>query len=137
MNNSFFTIITFYQFKKITNPEKFKIELKDFCKFNKIRGTIIIAKEGINGTLAGIDSAIKLFNTLLINKGFDKIESKFSYNKYMPFFRLKVRLKKEIVTLKSQIVDPENITGKHINPEDWNDLIKHKNIIKKLIRYKC
>ena len=60
MNNSKFTIITFYQFKKIKNLEKQKKILKDFCSFYKIRGTIIIAKEGINGTLVGLEELSEL-----------------------------------------------------------------------------
>ena len=129
MINSLFTIITFYQFKKITNPEKLQNQLKDFCKFNKIRGTIIIAKEGINSTVAGTPKAINLLETLLLKVGFKNLESKYSSYKYMPFFRLKVRLKKEIVTLRSKNAVPENITGKNIRPENWNDFIKDKNTI--------
>tara|TARA_Y100000590_G_C15746845_1_gene1022434 strand:+ start:3081 stop:4016 length:936 start_codon:yes stop_codon:yes gene_type:complete len=129
MIKSLFTIITFYEFKKIEDLEKLKNELKDFCKFNKIRGTIILAKEGINGTLAGTDKDIKEFIILLSKKRFDKIEFKFSHTKYMPFFRLKVKLKKEIVTLRSTNVDPENIKGKHIQAEDWNNFIKDENTI--------
>ena len=53
MNNSNFTIITFYQFKRINDPAILKEELKKFCSFNKMRGTTIIAKEGINGTISG------------------------------------------------------------------------------------
>jgi len=129
MNNLLFTIITFYQFKKINNLLKFKIELKDICKFNKIRGTVIIAKEGINGSVASTSGSIRLLEIYLKNKGFDKIKPKYSYFKYMPFFRLKVKLKKEIVTLRSKNAVPENITGKNIRPENWNDFIKDKNTI--------
>ena len=129
MNNLVFTIITFYQFKKITNPKKLQIELKDFCKFNKIRGTIIVAKEGINVTAAGVKPAIKSLESFFIRKKFVKFNPTYSYYKYMPFFRLKVRLKKEIVTLKSKNVDPENINGKYINVHDWNDLIKDNETI--------
>ncbi len=129
MINSLFTIITFYQFKKINNPEKLQIKLKDFCKFNKIRGTIIIAKEGINSTVAGTPKAINLLETLLLKEGFETLESKYSTYKYMPFFRLKVRLKKEIVTLRSKKTVSENIKGKYIRPGNWNDFIKDKNTI--------
>ena len=129
MINSLFTIITFYQFKKITNPEKLQIKLKDFCKFNKIRGTIIIAKEGINSTVAGTPKAINLLETVLFKVGFNNLESKYSSYKYMPFFRLKVRLKKEIVTLRSKKTVSKNTKGKFIRPENWNDFIKDKNTI--------
>ena len=129
MNNLLFTIITFYQFKKITNIIKFHAVLKDMCKFNKIRGTIILAEEGINGTVAGTSNEIKLLESFLINKGFDNLQPKYSYYKYMPFFRLKVRMKKEIVTLRSNKTDPQNIKGNHINPQDWDDLIKNDKTV--------
>ena len=129
MINSLFTIITFYQFKKISNPEKLQIKLKDFCKFNKIRGTIIIAKEGINSTVAGTPKAINLLEILLFKEGFDNLESKYSSYKYMPFFRLKVRLKKEIVTFGTKGVVLKYIKGKYIKPESWNDFIKDKKTI--------
>ena len=59
MNNKNFTIITFYQFKKISKKQKIISKLNEFCKFNKIKGTILIADEGINGTLAGLQENIK------------------------------------------------------------------------------
>tara|TARA_Y100001970_G_scaffold286821_1_gene409922 strand:+ start:281 stop:1213 length:933 start_codon:yes stop_codon:yes gene_type:complete len=129
MNKLLFTIITFYQFKKINNLSKIKIELNDICKFNKIRGTIIIAKEGINATVAGNSNSIKILESFLKNKGFDNIKPKYSYYKYMPFFRLKIKPKKEIVTFRSTIADPEQFTGKHIKVKDWNDLIKDEKTI--------
>ena len=58
MNNKQFTIITFYQFKKNFDKTKLISEINDFCKFNKIKGTIIIANEGINGTVAGFEKDI-------------------------------------------------------------------------------
>ena len=129
MNNLLFTIITFYQFKKIANLDRFQTDLKDFCKFNKIRGTIIIAKEGINGTVAATEKEIKLLESLFLKKGFNNLQPKYSYYKYMPFSRLKVRLKKEIVTFRSNNDDPQKITGKHIDAKDWNNLILKKDTI--------
>ena len=94
MNNSYFTIITFYQFKRINDPAILKEELKKFCSFNKIKGTTIIAKEGINGTLAGLKDSITIFISLMINKGFVNLELKCAYYKFMPFNRLKIKFKK-------------------------------------------
>jgi Predicted sulfurtransferase len=103
--------------------------LNDTCKFNKIRGTVIIAKEGINGSVAGTSGSIRLLEIYLKNKGFDKIKPKYSYFKYMPFFRLKVKIKKEIVTFRSILANPEESTGKHIKVNNWNNLIKDKKNI--------
>ena len=129
MINSNFTIITFYQFKKIKDVLRYKNEFVDFCKFNKIKGTIILAEEGINGTIAGLPTSIKKFEFQINKFGFDKINLKYSYSNFLPFFRLKVKLKKEIVTLRTKLADPENVTGKKINPDDWNKLISDKNTI--------
>ena len=129
MINSKFTIITFYQFKKIDDILIIKNDLSHFCKFNKIKGTIIIAEEGINGTIAGTAKSIIKFELHLKRLGFTGYNSKYSYSKFMPFFRLKVRNKKEIVTLRSKDVDTENITGKKIKPEDWNNLILNQETI--------
>ena len=129
MINSNFTIVTFYQFKKIKDILKYKNKFVDFCKFNKIKGTIILAEEGINGTIAGLSTSIKDFEFEINKFGFDNINLKYSHSDFMPFFRLKVRLKKEIVTLRANFVDPENVTGKKVNPDDWNKLISDKDTI--------
>ena len=129
MIKSKFTIVTFYQFKKIDNIIIIKKELAQLCKFNKIKGTIILAEEGINGTIAGISESIIKFESYLLSLGFADHNPKYSYSKFMPFFKLKVRNKKEIVTLRSKDVDPQNITGKKIKPKDWNNLISHKETI--------
>jgi UPF0176 protein len=129
MINSKFTILTFYQFKQIKDLLSLKSRISDFCKFNKIKGTIIIAEEGINGTIAGTSQSIKNFQLEIKKIGFENLNPKYSYSKFMPFFRLKVRPKKEIVTLRTKIADPENITGNKIKPENWNNLITDNNTI--------
>ncbi len=129
MINSKFTIVTFYQFKKIQDIFKIKKKLSHFCKFNKIKGTIILADEGVNGTIAGISYNIKNFEYFILRMGFDNYNPKYSFSEFMPFFRLKVRHKKEIVTLRTKITDPENITGKKIKPEEWNNFISDKETI--------
>ena len=129
MINSEFTIVTFYQFKKIKDISKIKKELFHFCKFNKIKGTIILAEEGINGTIAGTSNTIKKLESFILKMGFDNYDPKYSFSRFMPFFRLKIRDKKEIVTLRTKIADPENITGKKIKPEEWNNFILDKETI--------
>ena len=129
MINSKFTIVTFYQFKKIEDIFTIKNELSNFCKFNKIKGTIILADEGINGTIAGKSNNIIKFESFILKMGFHNYNPKYSYSKFMPFFRLKVRTKKEIVTLRTKIADPEKITGKKIKPAEWNDFISDKETI--------
>ena len=129
MINSKFTILSFYQFKQIKDLLTMKSRISDFCKFNKIKGTIIIAEEGINGTIAGTSQSIKNFQLEIKKIGFENFNPKYSYSKFMPFFRLKVRPKKEIVTLRTKMADPENITGNKIKPENWNNLITDNDTI--------
>ena len=129
MINSKFTILTFYQFKQIKDLLTIKSRISNFCKFNKIKGTIIIAEEGINGTIAGTSQSIKNFQLEIKKIGFENFNPKYSYSKFMPFFRLKVRPKKEIVTLRTKMADPENITGNKIKPENWNNLITDNDTI--------
>jgi len=129
MINSKFTILSFYQFKQIKDLLTIKSRISDFCKFNKIKGTIIIAEEGINGTIAGTSQSIKNFQLEIKKIGFENFNPKYSYSKFMPFFRLKVRPKKEIVTLRTKMADPENITGNKIKPENWNNLITDNDTI--------
>ena len=122
MNNKHFTIITFYQFKKNFDKIKLTKELNDFCKFNKIKGTILIANEGINGTVAGLKNDINKIIDLLKTFNLINLNIKFSYSKFMPFQKLKIRQKKEIVTLRTKYSNPEIQSGEHINYNDWNNI---------------
>ena len=129
MKNIKFTIITFYQFKKIKKINNIQILLKEFCSFHKIKGTIILAEEGINGTLAGLAEPIDLLQKELIKIKFIKLEKKISFYDFMPFNRLKIKIKKEIVTFDEKNLDVEKLTGKHIDPSKWNNLISDKDTI--------
>ncbi len=129
MNNTNFTIFTFYQFKKFTNLEKNKLILKDFCLFHKIRGTILIAEEGINGALAGFKEPINLLKNELKKMGFTSLESKISNYNYMPFSRLKIKIKKEIITFTNSKRFYGEKTAKYIKPKNWNKLINENDTL--------
>ena len=90
MINKNFTIITFYQFKVILNKQYNYLQLTNFCKFNKIKGTIILADEGINGSLAGLEKNISGLLKVLQNLKFDDLNIKTSYyllfSLYLEFF---------------------------------------------------
>ena len=129
MNNIEFTIITFYQFKKINDLEILRKVLKDFCFFNKIKGSILLAEEGINGSVAGLSKSIELLEKKLQVLGFRKLDLKKSFYKYMPFNRLKIKVKKEIVTFDGNYYDVEHQTAKHIGSQKWNKLIRDENTL--------
>ena len=129
MKNLNFTIITFYQFKHNSNVQKLQNLLTNFCSFHKIKGTILLAQEGINGTVAGLDKSIDFLESELVAFGFNKLELKTSTYDFMPFSRLKIKIKKEIVTFDSSFLDVENKTGKHISSSKWNSLLNDESII--------
>ena len=126
MKNLKFTIITFYQFKKNFDVEKLKNLLKYFCTFHKIKGTILLAKEGINGTVAGLMEPIRLLELEFLKLGFTRLELKRSKHESMPFNRLKVKIKNEIVTFVGLKLDVENDKGKYVVSREWNSLIKEE-----------
>ena len=129
MKNLKFTIITFYQFKKNHDVQRLKNLLEHFCSFHKIKGTILLADEGINGTVAGLIEPIRLLELKFSKLGFTRLELKRSTYEFMPFNRLKVKIKNEIVTFVGSQLDVENNMGKHVVSSEWNSLINEEETI--------
>ena len=124
-------IVSLYKFTTITDPENFQKILKKRLKELNVYGTVLISHEGINGTISSeskdnLSTAIGFIESL---KGLKKLDLKFSQSKNKPFIRLKVRLKKEIVTIGDTSIDPNKIVGEYIEPKDWNELIKNKDVL--------
>jgi UPF0176 protein len=124
-----FKVVGFYKFAKIKSLKKNKDFLQKFLISNHIRGTIIIAKEGLNGTISGsikdIDKTIKKLKSLFSFKQFDS--SNESKSKFQPFHKPKVKIKKEIVPMNLTINSKERNMKTHLDPKDWNKLIKNKD----------
>jgi UPF0176 protein len=100
------------------------------CELLEIKGTILLASEGINGTVAGTDIAvIQLIEYLRKDKRLKNLEYKLSKSREMPFYRMKVRLKKEIVTMGVAGVDPNRVVGTYVEPKNWNNLINDPDVI--------
>ena len=123
-------IYTFYRFKYFTEIKAIKVKLDKSLKNKLILGTVLLANEGINGTISGTQKDLKEFISLIrkILK-IKKLSSKISQNKFIPFYRLKIRLKKEIVTIGDKTIKPEKITGKYINPKNWDKIIDNKKYL--------
>ena len=123
-----FKVFGFYKFVKVKFLKKNKNFLQKFLISNHIRGTIIIAKEGLNGTISGnikdIDKTTKKLKSLFLFKQFDS--SNVSKSKFQPFHKPKVKIKKEIVPMNLTINPKERNMKSHLNPKDWNKLIKNK-----------
>jgi UPF0176 protein len=123
-------VAALYKFVSLKNYQELQKPLSDFCRSNGIKGTLLLASEGINGTVSGTREAIDRLVSYLKNDLFiNDIEYKESFADKHPFFRLKIRLKKEIVTLAQPDVNPNVKVGTYVDPQDWNDLIRDPNVL--------
>ncbi len=124
-----FKVFGFYKFIKIKSSKKNKDSLQKFLISKNIRGTIIIAKEGLNGTISGrmkdIDITSKKIKSLFSFKQFDN--SNVSRSKFQPFHKPKVKIKKEIIPMNLTINSKDRNLQTHLEPKDWNKLIKNKD----------
>ncbi len=119
-----FRVAALYRFASLPDHEALRSELAAFCCERGIRGTLLLAAEGINGTVAGTPEAIEaLIEHLEEKPALKGLEVKYSTASEMPFHRMKVRLKKEIVTMGVPEVDPVNQAGTYVEPAEWNSLI--------------
>ena len=124
------TICALYKFTRLDDFEETQGPLKIFLESLNIRGTLLLAKEGVNGTISGDnDSIMKSLDYLQKDKRLVGLEYKFSYSEKPPFKRLKVKLKKEIVTLGVSDIDPIFSSGTYVKPADWNELVNDPNVV--------
>ncbi len=123
-------VAALYQFVALPNYQELRIPLKAFCEVHGIKGTLLLAAEGINGTIAGSRKDIDAVITYLKKMGpFQNLEYKESKAETMPFMRLKIKLKKEIVTFGVPIANPAQMVGTYVAPSDWNSLISRPDVI--------
>ena len=128
MNN--IVVAALYQFVSLQNIEQLQTEIKTFCDKNAIKGTLLLAAEGINGTVAGSRASIDALITYLKSlPSFANIDHKESFCEAMPFYRMKVKLKKEIVTMGVAGISPTKKVGTYVKPADWNALISDPDVI--------
>jgi UPF0176 protein len=125
-----FLVAALYHFATFDRFESFREPLQALCDENGVKGTLLLAGEGINGTIAGTDEAISAVLSLLHSQPeFANLEHKESRASRMPFVRMKVKLKKEIVTMGIDHIDPKKIVGTYVAPRDWNALISDPDTI--------
>ena len=131
MNQENQTVVAaLYKFVSLPDCNELQAALLSFCQLQGIKGTILLAQEGINGTIAGSRQQIDNFLTFIRSDSrFADLEYKESYTEIPPFERLKIRLKPEIVTLGLPEVDPNEKVGTYVEPENWNDLISNPEVI--------
>ena len=124
------TVTAFYKFVSIAETEALRAELHEVCSAHAIKGTILIAREGINATVAGSDAAVRaLLAHLRSDPRFSDLTSKESYVDAVPFGRLKVKVKPEIVTMRQPQADPSQQVGTYVPPDRWNALVSQDDVI--------
>ncbi len=123
-------VAAFYRFAPVGEPAALRERLRDCAEAQNLRGTILVAPEGVNGTIAGTrDGLDRLFDLMRAEPGLAEVDIKFSAAETMPFHRMKVRLKKEIVTMGVADLDAASETGVHVDPGDWNALISDPDTV--------
>jgi len=124
-----YIVAALYHFSRFDAPDALRPALVELCDTHGLRGTLLVAHEGINGTVAGgragIDALLAHLRGL---PGCAGLEHKESTAREMPFNRMKVRLKREIVTMGQPDVNPLAGTGHYVEPQDWNDLIARDDV---------
>lgn len=125
-----FVVCALYHFVILEDFENLRDPLHKVMDDNEVKGTLLLAKEGINGTIAGTREGIdEVLAWLRKDSRFENIKTKESYDVEIPFYRTRVKLKKEIVTMGIDTIDPNHIVGTYVKPSDWNDLISDPDVL--------
>ncbi len=124
------TVSAFYKFVAVDDCGQLRTELRDLLKANAIMGTVLVAREGINATISGEATSIaRVLAHLRSGPRFHDLVSKESCTDAHPFQRLKVKIKREIITLGHSEADPTKQLGTYVAPQDWNALIQDPDVI--------
>jgi len=123
------TIAALYHFTRFEDPAALKPALLELCVAQGVKGTLLLAHEGVNGTIAGPRGGIEaVIAHLRALPGCSDLEWKEAHSETPPFPRMKVRIKREIVTMGQPDVDPQARVGHYVEPQDWNDLIRDPEV---------
>ncbi|MES2980243.1 MAG: rhodanese-related sulfurtransferase [Pseudomonadota bacterium] len=119
-----------YKFVELPDFADLQAPLQAFCEAHDVRGTLLLAHEGINGTIAGPESGVRaVLARLRADPRLASLEHKESYSGRAPFYRMKVRLKREIVTMGVEGINPNRMAGTYVKPADWNALISDPDVV--------
>ena len=125
-----FIVCALYKFTRLDHYMSLRNPLRKVMEDHQVRGTLLLASEGINGTIAGRREGIDaVVGWLTRQSGLEDIERKESRSDQPPFKRTKVKLKKEIVTMGVEGIDPNRVVGAYIEPEDWNQLLDDPEVL--------
>ena len=130
MQNNLFQVAAFYKFTTLSELKNLQKSFYQFLSKQEIKGTILLAAEGINGTVAGSKAAIDEFKKFLNKNNLLSLSDfKVSVSDKDPFPRLKVKIKDEIVSIGNDLANPQEIVGEYIEPKDWNNLISQEDVL--------
>ncbi|HUH86545.1 MAG TPA: hypothetical protein VL003_00645, partial [Pusillimonas sp.] len=125
-----FLVAALYKFVPLSNYRDLRDPLFDFCKAQQVCGTLLLAEEGINGTIAGPEAGVRAVLGYLRNDPrLAQLEHKESWAQSQPFYRMKVKLKREIVTMGVPNVHARTMAGTYVPPSEWNALISQPDVI--------
>ncbi|MCC5876074.1 MAG: hypothetical protein JJU11_07630 [Candidatus Sumerlaeia bacterium] len=123
-------VAAFYKFARMDDVAGRVAALDSFCRQRELLGTILVASEGINATVSGDDSAVKaLIDYLEGDDTIGTLDVKYSRTAEAPFKRMKVRERREIITLGDSAGDPVDLTGEHLSAREWNELLEREEVI--------
>jgi UPF0176 protein len=123
-------VAALYKFVTLEDFHELREPLLDVCQSAEIKGTVLLAREGLNGTIAGSRQGIdKVLAHLRSDSRLESLVHKESFDDHMPFYRMKVKLKKEIVTMGIEDIDPNTVVGTYVQPKDWNALVNDPDVV--------
>ncbi|MEG4407556.1 oxygen-dependent tRNA uridine(34) hydroxylase TrhO [Microcoleus sp. MON2_D5] len=127
---AYFLTAALYKFVELPDFADLKAPLLDCCNNNNVKGTILLAEEGINGTIAGSSEGVHAVLAFLrSDPRFADLVHKESFSEKAPFYRLKIRLKREIVTMGVPDINPRLMAGKYVKPDEWNKLLDDPDVV--------
>jgi|JI9StandDraft_2_1071091.scaffolds.fasta_scaffold20787_3 UPF0176 protein len=127
---TYFLTAAFYKFVELSDFAQLRAPLLDCCNENHVKGTILLAQEGINGTIAGSPEGIyAVLAFLRRDSRLADLTHKESSSEKPPFYRMKVRLKREIVTMGVPHINPNLMAGKYVKPDEWNKLLDDPDVV--------
>ena len=130
MKTNFFQVVAFYKFIQLDNLDYMQDLFLGFLQSQDIKGTVLIANEGINGTIAGKTKNILEFKSFVEKLDLlSDSDFKISFSAKEPFPRLKVKIKDEIVSIGNKLANPTEVVGEYVQPEEWNALISQKDVM--------
>ncbi|MEG4231188.1 rhodanese-related sulfurtransferase [Microcoleus sp. Pol11C3] len=127
---AYFLTAALYKFVELPDFAELKAPLIDCCNNNNVKGTILLAQEGINGTIAGSSEGVHaVLEFLRSDPRFADLVHKESFSEKAPFYRLKIRLKREIVTMGVPDINPRLMAGKYVKADEWNKLLDDPDVV--------